>query len=262
MALVSLKPSAKGITVLIILASATLFMCILAYLGASSRIGSLALELNSKQAMANNSTQIAQTLEESRLKFLDVRAQLRCLESSVSTQSYVPTLMKQLEHLGKSVNLKVLGVRPEPTPVQPTARGLSSGAQAAEGNVSGASQASSSTSTQSRNATAAGKPTAAKTPQKPYDEMKIALELEGGYMNALDFLYRLTSFPKILAVDNVEISPVGTASAVVGSPRLTIKVKVTAFIFKDTDLPVEPAASKTPAKSAILMGGRTGNEAG
>ncbi len=224
MALVSLKASSKGIMLLIVLAVVIFFGCVLVYLGAAGKMKGVEAELAQKEKQVKDSTKIAQTLEESRLKFLDTRSQIRCLESSVSTHAYVPTLLKQLEGLGKSVNLRVLGVRPQPVKAEPVTRKLSSGAQASEGNVEAASQSKANT---------VGKQ-AAKPATKPYDELKIDLELRGNYMNALDFLYKLTSFPKIISVNSVDMRTCARTDPGV-SPMLDIKINVTAFVFKDND---------------------------
>ena len=52
-------------------------------------------------------------------------------------------------------------------------------------------------------------------------------------MNALDFLYKLTSFPKILAVNSLEMTP-QSGSGDAGSTKLSIKINATAFVFKET----------------------------
>lgn len=225
MAQTSLRASSKGITVLIIVAVAIFFGCILTYLGAAGQVRGVEAQLNAKEKEVSESSKIARNLEESRLAFLDTRAQIRYLETSVSTQAYVPTLLEQLESLGKSVNLHVQGVRPQAPKAAPVTRRLNSGAQAAGGNVEGASQAK-------PNAVAGA--VQPKMEAKPYDELQIDITLKGRYMNAIDFLYKLTSFPKIIAVNSVEMRSCATLDAP-GSPMLDVKVGVTAFIFKDTD---------------------------
>lgn len=223
---VSLKASSKGVTALIVIAALILFGCVLTYLAAAGKVKAAVAELEQKQKKVEESRQIAQKLERSKLDYLDARSQVRYLESSVSTQDFVPTLLKQLEHLGRSVNLNVLGVRPQPAPVAVAPRSISSGAKASEGNVQAASQPKSGAAA---NGGATG--TSATQQPKPYEELKINLEVEGRYMNALDFLYKLTSFPKIIAVDSVEMSP--QESLVATSPILTMKLTVTAFVLKD-----------------------------
>ncbi len=222
MAAFSLKASSKGVTALVIIAVVILFGCVLVYLGVAGKLKSTVSEMEAKAKRVGESREIAQKLEASKLAYLDARSQVRCLEASVSTQEFVPTLLKQLERLGKSVNLKVLGVRPSQEKERTVQkRSISSGKAASEGNLQSAS-----TARPDANSKSVEKPS-------PYDELKIELELEGRYMNALDFLYKLTSFPKIIAVDEVEMEPPGSRQLWLGSPMLRMKLRVTAFLLKD-----------------------------
>ncbi len=252
MAQLSLKPSSKGVTALIIIAVVIFFGITLGYLAAAGKLRSASAEMSAKEKKVTESKQIAQKLEESKLDYLDARSQIRFLESSVSDQAYVPTLLKQIESLGKSVNLKVNGIRPEPAKVQPTARKLSSGAQAANGNVEAASEQKAQPGTSQ---------TAVQAPS-PYDELKIDVEVEGRYMNALDFMYKLTSFPKIIAINTVQMNPAANAE-VIGSPNLNIKLQITAFVFKNEKPAANPSVGNEAASgSAAGKQGRHGNEAG
>ena len=252
MALVSLKSTSKGVTILVVFAAVIFFGCVLAYMGAAGKLKAVAAELDDKEKQVANSEEIALTLQDSRLRYLDTRAQIRCLESSVSTQAYVPTLLKQLEQLGKSVGLKVLAVRPQLAAGAASVRKLSSAAKASEGDVEAASEQK----------PGLAQTEAQKEPVKPYDELKIELELNGKFMSALDFLHGLTSFPKIIAVDTMELSPACVTDAY-GSPALNIRMKVTAFVLKD-DQPTEtPQVVGPSATSKNTTGkGGTGNEAG
>lgn len=235
MAPVSLKPTQKGVTMLAIAAVAIFVCCLLACLGSLAKVRDVDGQLAKAEKQVRESEKIAETQRESENRYIDTRAQIRFLESSVSTQAYVPTLLKQIEHLGKSVNLRVIGVRPQPVTV----------VQRKPAPVEGESSA----------ATDGAASAEKKEPPKPYDELVIDLQVEGKYMNALDFLYRLTSFPKILAVNTVQMSPSGINS-LSGSPKLTIDINVTAYVFKEA-----PAATEKKAETARVEG-RTGNEAG
>lgn len=248
---ISLKPSAKGVTAMIVVAVVIFFGCALAYMGASGKLRQAHSELEASQKEVSSAKEIVLKLEKSRLDYLDAKSQLRYLEASISTQDYVPTLLKQLEHLGKSVNLKVLGVRPVPVANTPQTRSMSSGADAAKGDVEGASQQK------------AGPEMARKTPAvAPYDELKIDVSVEGRYMNALEFLYRLNSFPKIVAVNSLDIDPIATTDGYYGSPGLNIKLNVTAFVFKSAgQRPAAPADGAAANSSPVSKGG-TGNAAG
>ena len=240
MAPVSLKPTQKGVTVMAIVTAVIFVCCLLACFGAIAKVRDIDAQRAKVEKQVKESQSIAQTQRDAENRYIDTRAQIRCLESSVSTQAYVPTLLKQIERLGKSVDLRVIGVRPK---VDDSAR-LKPQPAPAEGEKTASADGA---------ATAAAKP----EPPKPYDELSIDLQLEGNYMNALDFLYRITSFPKILAVNTVQMAPAGL-NGLVGSPNLTIDINVTAFVFKETKV----AAAKKPATEAAKAPGRTGNEAG
>lgn len=258
MAAISLKPNSKGITALIVIAVIIFFGCVLGYMAAAGKMKSTATELEAKQKKVTESEQIAQKLEQSKLNYYDACSQIRFLESSVSNSAYVPTLLKQLEFLGKSVNLKVIGVRPQPVEVVATQRKITSGKDAANGNVEAASQTQADP-----NGNAAQKP--AQKPA-PYDELKVDIEVEGKYMSALDFLYKLTSFPKIIAVNSVQMNPSSGSldnKLMVGSPTLNIKVNVTAFVFKDDKPTSAPKPAAAPVTTTSITSERSGgNEAG
>lgn len=242
MAPVNLKPTQKGVTALIVVASGVFICCLLACLLAVQKVNSVNGERAKVEKKVRESQTVAQTQRDSENRYRDTRAQIRCLEGSVATQAYVPTLLKQIERMGKSVHLKVIGVRPKAA--DPSAALAKKEAQPAAAAPSGQPEAD---------------PNAvAKKPEiKPYDELEVDLELEGSYMNALDFLYKLTSFPKIMAVNTIQMSPYsGLGEISTASPKLNIKINVTAFVFK------EASPSKKPAANTARNPGRIGNEAG
>ena len=245
MALANLKSTSKSVTALIIVAVILFFGCILVYMAAAGKLKSAASQLAESEKQAQSAKNIIQKLEQSRLDYLDAKSQLRCLESSISTKDFVPTLLKQIEYTGKSVNLKVLGVRPAEMAKAAPVRKISSGADAANGNVSAASE-------QKPGPEGEQKP----KPVAPYDELKVELEVEGRYMDALDFLYKLTSFPKILAVNSMSISPGACSAVSCSSPALNIRISITAFVFKDeTKKSSQAAKDGTVSKNPATRGG-------
>lgn len=242
MALVSLKPTQKSVMVLAVAAGLVFILCLFSCLLAVGKIRSVDGERAKVEKQVRENQMVAQTQRSSENKYLDTRAQIRCLESSVSTSAFVPTLLKQIEHLGKSVHLKVLGVRPKPAdPNAGLAKKQASQAAAAQGGQAAADAAA-----------AAAKP----EPPKPYDELEVDLELEGDYMNALDFLYKMTSFPKILAVNSVQMSP-GSGLMMSENPKLSIKINATAFVFKEAS-----PSKRKPVDGAVKAPGGTADEAG
>lgn len=237
---VSLKPTQKGVTALIVVAAVVFAVCLLACFGAMQKINSVDSEKIAVEKQVRESQTLAQTQRDSENKYLDTRAQIRCLESSVATQAYIPTLLKQIDAMGKSVNLKVLGVKPTPPdPNAKLAKKVAGDAAAQSGQAPAPAAAP---------APGAAQPEA----PKPYDEVKIDLQLEGSYTSALDFLYRLTSFPKIIAVNNIQMNP-GSLTTLGQSPKLSIQINVTAFVFK------EASKAKKPAAGTAQVQGRGAN---
>lgn len=239
MAPLSLKPTQKGVTMMAVAAGVIFICCLLACLGAVAKVREVDGERAKVEKQVHDSQTIAQTQRDSENRYLDTRAQIRFLESSVATQDYVPTLLKQIEHLGKSVHLNVIGVRPR----ENSSAKVKKKPAAAEG-------------TQTASAGSAAPVAKAEPAAKPYDELSIDLQLEGNYMDALDFLYKLTSFPKIVAVNTVQMTP-SSVTGSVGSPKLSIDINVTAFVLKEI-----PPAANQPAAATARATGRTGNEAG
>jgi len=248
MAAVKLNPSARGLMALIIIAAAIFVSCALGYVAAASKMRAVADDLAAKQTKVEESTQIAQKLEKSKYTYEDTKSQIRFLETSVSTEAYVPTLLSQLEQLAKSVNLKVTGVRPS-VEVKASTKPASTSASSAAG------------ASDNKNKDAQAKEPA----PKPYDELNITVEFKGNYTNVLDFLYRLTTFPKILAVNSVSISPAETQLSYAKPPVLSVKMVVTAFVLKRDDSPTLPGSPKAQPPTGSVSGateGRAKHEAG
>lgn len=154
-----------------------------------------------QEARANEHT--AAQLEDLASAQNAMRAELRYLETSVTPGEYVPTLLRQTEELAKSVHLQVAGIRPtlEPAPLPP-----------------------------------ADKEARKKWKPWSYDKVHLDVEVRGGYWNVAKLLYRLTEFPKILAVESVQVQPAtGTGAAPVpgNSPPLAATLKLTGYLFKE-----------------------------
>ena len=237
MARASLRPSPKLLVVMIVAAAFVFVGCGTGYYLAARKVAIARAEMNGKKKQVDAAQEMAGRLEKSRLAYLDAASQIRFLESSVSTKAYVPTLLRQLEFLAKSVDLRVVSVRPQPK-VEPPPDTEKSDAQKAE----------------------AAKSEAKKTPS-PYDELKIDVEVKGHYMNALDFMYRLTTFPKIIAINTVQMLP-ETQADYLGSPSLKVTYNVTAYVLRAES---EKAKKETSARSRSTHTagqGGTENEAG
>lgn len=241
----ALKPNIRTMTILAIVAALLFFAGILTYVVCTRHLKVASAELQEKQKQVEDSKKIANRLLDVQERYLRTQEEISFLETSVSTQSYVPTLLKQIEALGTSVDLRVNSVRPMKAPpaAPPPIKRTSEDPEAAP--------ASGSTS----NVPADG----AEEP-KPYQELNIDIELEGTYWHARDFIYRLTSFPKIISVKEMQVSPAGPVEGR-KSPKLLVKLTVTAFVFQEkSESDTKQTPSTPPTTNAAATERRLGHE--
>jgi len=212
----TIKPTTRMLVIFSIIAGLLFIVTILAYTVGVRRLGAATAQLQEKQKQVENSTRIAKHLVDAQQAYLKVQGELGFLETSVSTYAYVPTLLGQLEELGKKHNLKVISVRPQMEQKSSQASMKRSSEESADGSSSGS-----------------GTKKETKEIPKPYDEMKVEIQLEGTYWCMHDFMLSLTRFPKIIAVKALHLSPSKEVERLV-SPELQAKLTLTAFIFKDS----------------------------
>ncbi len=213
----------------------------------SKHLHAVSTSLTEKQKQVEDSTRIAGRLKQAQAECNKAQMEISFLETSVSTFAYVPTLLGQLEELGKQHSLKVTSVRPRPAPIEAPRPAP----KAEDGGTSGKTAAAEKSE-----------------PVKPYDELLIDLELEGTYWNIHDFMFSLTRFPKIVAVNQIEMAPMAAAEKK-GSPTLLVKLGLTAFVFKESTPDKKPVhqafggqAAPAPTSRAALADGRSNNNEG
>lgn len=205
-----IKPTKQSLLCLAAVAVLLLGACGFTYYNFARKLGSLNAEIAKKQQKLDSSEEITRRLARVELEYTDAQVRLGVLEKGVSTKAYVPTLLRQIEDLGKSVNMRVVGVRPKivvaaaPAPPPTDENGVK-------------------------------KPVVRKAPD-PYEKLDIDIEVSGKYNDVARLLYKITSFPKIIAVNSVQIMPATGQSTITtfGSPALSVKLDTTAFILKDT----------------------------
>jgi Tfp pilus assembly protein PilO len=202
--------------------------------------------LREKEQQRDECARLASRLAETELRYKEDQAHLQFLEASLPDMAYVPTLLKQIEHLGKSTKNRVRGVRPEAAPakpVRPAVRRTDPEAQE-DGNE--------------KKAEDAPKP-------EPYTRLPIAVSLTGGFQDYQNFLQQLTKFPKIVAVDRVQLRPRLDLATPNGSPQLEVDMQLTAFILKETGAAAPPAgtaaAIPTPPGAAAAVPSPPGRQA-
>jgi Tfp pilus assembly protein PilO len=196
-------------------------------------------DLQREQKLYDENKRIAARLVDAEQNYETAKLELGNLETSVATYQYVPTLLKQLEELGTSMDLHVLSVRPQPAeaapvPIKKTAEESKEGGQDASKTAS---------------ATASAK----KEAVKPYEELKIDIEVEGSYWRTRNFIFMLTKFPKIVSVNEVQMSPAGVIQRK-GSPNLQVRLNVTAFVFSDKQQANDKAKGSSADTSASAVG--------
>ncbi|MHB0913264.1 MAG: type IV pilus inner membrane component PilO [Armatimonadota bacterium] len=202
--MLNIRPSKNVFIALICVGILLVGACGFIYFTQAKKLGKLQAVKVKKQETLTNSQVTARRLDEVEARYLDAQATLGVLEKGVSTKAYVPTLLRQMEDLGKSVNLRVVGVRPQVQVVAPVADGEE------------------------------------KAEPEPYDKLNLDIEVNGKYKDVVNFLSEITRFPKIVAVNSVQISPVGATDRV-KSPMLSVKLSCTAFILKSSTKSVKVA---------------------
>lgn len=128
------------------------------------------------------------------------------LEQGVPARAYIPTMMKELEIIGKENGIDVLGVRPMPPKF---------GSAPPPSNTEDGEKAE-------------------RPRPKPYDEQFIEVKGTGEYMKVLAFLGALERFPKIVAVSQVTLQPremTQEEAATKTGVELEITVELRAFLF-------------------------------
>lgn len=208
-----------------------------------SSLASVTGQLRDKEKQRDESARLASRLAETEVRLKEDTDRLKFLEASLPSMAYVPTLLKQIEQLGRDTHNVVRGVRPElaaPAAVRPAVRRTDPEAQ--EGGDD-------------------KKAEEAPKPPDPYERLTIQVALTGSFRDYQTFLQRLTTFPKIVAVDKMQVKPrfengSGPGAQHSGeSPRLDVDMQLTAFILKDT--PSTPAGTSAGSGSPSTGGPAT-----
>ncbi len=225
-----IRPTKQTLIALAVVAVLILGACGFMYYNFGCKIGTLNAEIDKKQQKLDNSEETTRRLARVELEYTGAQAKLGSLEKGVSTKAYLPTLLRQIEDMGRGVNMRVVGVRPMVTAAPPPPPPTTS---------------------------ADGKTTkvARKAPD-PYDKLDIDIEVVGKYSDVTHFLYMITSFPKIIAVNSVQMSLAsGDARNQPGSPLLSVKLGTTAFILKESSQPAKTGDQKTAKAEAVASSG-------
>jgi Tfp pilus assembly protein PilO len=190
-------------------------------------LGTLRVELDQKRTrLAGAQARIAKRGQLEK-EYAELRTRLAVLEPSLPTYAYVPTFLKQIEALATNTHNAVAGVRPLPKPAAPAPNPPAAG----EGEGSAANGAA-------KPAANSGAPgTQPKDKAKPteqmYDRLPIEVSLTGGYWDTARFLHQLATFPKMIAVSDMQFTPTsGARGGITVAPDLQVKVNLMALIYK------------------------------
>ena len=141
-------------------------------------------------------TTLENNLKTSESQLRDCSARLNHLEKGVPALEYVPTMLAELERIGKENGLEVLGVRPVPKVASP------------------------------RDVNKDGKPA-----PKKYDELDIEVTCLGNFGGVEKFMHALQSFPKVVAVRTISLMPKAETNGQVGPPKLDITIQLRSYLF-------------------------------
>jgi len=174
-------------------------------------------EVHRLKSEVKDARTVQKELDDSKAQLQETSEKLKHLEASVPDFAYVPTLLTELERVGKENGIEVLGVRPVPKP--PEAKKPDDG------------EVSTSTVKQS----------------KPYEELNIEIKGRGTYGDTMRFVQALQTFQKIVAARSVSLSPkteIGQTAKI-----LDVSIELRAYIFKPKD--VKPDAPKSTAQLEV-----------
>lgn len=189
--------------------------CVLAT-GAGSywQMGQLAKvnnRVNALKVSIENEGDVEKQLDSVSREVAESKQKLDHLEQGVPKRAYVPTMMTELESLGKSNGITVLGVRPMANKFAPAKDGDETARR------------------------------------KPYEEQLIEVKGTGTYMNVLGLLSAIEGFPKIVAVNQVTLTPKADPENK-HSGILEITIELRAFLFRE---------DSTTNTNPVAMGGST-----
>ncbi len=170
------------------------------------KIGAAQTKLQELRGQARDKAEVERELEQTEEQLAQIHTELKHLEKSVPQMAYVPTMLAELERIGKENGIVVTGVKPMPEKVQPKGQ---------------------ETNTQ----------------PKPYKEIAIEVQGRGNYASVMRFVQALTRFPKIVAAENLSLSPV-SGQQDNGRNELTVTIYLNAFLFPQTATERQQAASE------------------
>jgi Tfp pilus assembly protein PilO len=194
------------------------------------RVDQLNRQVAHMRSEAKDEGALTAQLAETQAKLDMCVAQLSHLEQGVPEMAYVPTLLKELEQVGQSNGLQVLGVRPIPK--------QAAAPKSTKGNTE-------------------------RAPKKAYNELNIEVRGRGSYRSVMNFMIALKSFPKIVAVRTVTLTPKMDGNQYDQAPLLDVQIELRSYLFPErvavNDKParrpsaVDPTAAPTMHRGGFMV---------
>jgi Tfp pilus assembly protein PilO len=162
-----------------------------------SKLGDHTRQVAALRQDVRDESEVARDLELSREALETTAKELSHLEGSIAEIEYIPTMLKELEQTGLEYGTEVTGIRPI------------------------AKQVSKQSSKQNAEV---------KESRKPYEELNIEVKGRGSYGAVMRFTKGLQSFPKIVAVRTVSLTPkTDTTGSTQGNLEVTVELRAYAF---------------------------------
>lgn len=150
-------------------------------------------------------------------QYAELQGRLAVLEPALPTSAYIPTFLRQLEHLATGTRNDIIMIRPKPAVKR----------SAADKAVKINDETGEVLQVKPGEVAAAPPP-----PELPYDFVPIELKLNGTYWTIINFLDQLQRFPKMIAVNDISFSPNQGGMGSGYSPNLAATMELTAVVMK------------------------------
>lgn len=211
----TVRPTKKLCIAMAAISGGILLGCVGLYFWQSGELAAQEKVVQDKIAEVEHGEKVAMRLHQMQDDYNQTNGKLRYLESSVSPDAYIPSLLKQIEALAKSTDLKVIRFthQREKAPSPPTDK----------------------------------EKLKTFVPQ-PYDKEHLDMDVEGAYWNVARFVQRLTEFPKIISVGSITATPQSPQTG--RSPKLATKIRMTGFVFL-ADGNQEAAETRRPTVGSV-----------
>jgi Tfp pilus assembly protein PilO len=152
--------------------------------------------------------ELTENLAKAEAQIGTLKTELTHLEMGVPQLAYIPTLLKEIETVGYSANMRVTGVRPVPPPPLPPG---------------------------------------VEPERKAYEQIDIDVTAKGDYQAVITMVDLLRKFPKIVSVQSVNLTPKTEANST-RYAHLDTTMRLKAFVFptpqEGTNANVEVAAKE------------------